>query len=211
MKKVGLIFLGMIAGIVLAVYLLKIGADGSVMAASRQSFQQDAATLTATLPLADEGLSDQTPEPTRGADELDQPGIEGQSAPETLATPVPGETQLYFVPTDNDATATIIYLYNTDAANHVVALRGYSYNGVLVYSLNINVPAGNFVRLASDFDRIRPAAQLGHPSAHHHQLYRFHLFRQPVPAQGGQSRRVHPVQSGHRRGRSAQRSGRNPA
>ncbi|MCA9916833.1 MAG: hypothetical protein KC445_02730 [Anaerolineales bacterium] len=67
-----------------------------------------------------------------------------------LATPVPGETQVYFIPTDNDATATVLYLYNTDTVAHIVALRGYSYNGVLVYSLNINVGATSFLRLSSD-------------------------------------------------------------
>jgi len=33
---------------------------------------------------------------------------------------------------------------------HIVALRGFSYNGVLVYSLNINVPATSMLRLISD-------------------------------------------------------------
>ena len=58
--------------------------------------------------------------------------------------------QVFFVPTDNDATATVLYLYNTDTVAHIVALRGFSYNGVLVYSLNINVGATSFLRLASD-------------------------------------------------------------
>jgi hypothetical protein len=57
---------------------------------------------------------------------------------------------LYFVPTDNDATATVLYLYNTDTVAHIVPVRGFSYNGVLVYSLNINVNASSFLRLASD-------------------------------------------------------------
>jgi hypothetical protein len=67
-----------------------------------------------------------------------------------LPTPAPGETRVYFVPSDNDATATVLYLYNTDTVAHIVALRGFSYNGVLVYSLNINVGATSFLRLASD-------------------------------------------------------------
>jgi hypothetical protein len=74
----------------------------------------------------------------------------GILSPNILATPIPGETLLYFIPTDNDATATVLYLYNTDSVAHIVALRGYSYNGVLVYSLNINVGAYSFLRLASD-------------------------------------------------------------
>lgn len=67
-----------------------------------------------------------------------------------LPTPIPGETLVYFVPTDNDASATVLYLYNTDSVSHIVALRGFSYNGVLVYSLNINIGATSFIRLASD-------------------------------------------------------------
>ena len=74
----------------------------------------------------------------------------GPKAPGVLPTPIPGETLVYFVPTDNDATATVIYLYNDDTVAHIVALRGFSYNGVLVYSLNINVGATSFLRLASD-------------------------------------------------------------
>jgi hypothetical protein len=72
------------------------------------------------------------------------------AAPEALPTAIPGETLVYFVTTDNDATATVLYLYNTDTVTHTVALRGYSYNGVLVYSLSINIEAGNFLRLSSD-------------------------------------------------------------
>ena len=67
-----------------------------------------------------------------------------------LPEQAPGETLVYFFPTDNDATATVIYLLNTDSVEHVVALRGYSFNGVLVYTLNINLPATSMLRLASD-------------------------------------------------------------
>lgn len=74
----------------------------------------------------------------------------GPKSPAVLPTPVPGETLVYFVPTDNDATATVLYLYNKDTITHTVALRGFSYNGVLVYSLNITVKAESFLRLASD-------------------------------------------------------------
>ncbi|MCB8960788.1 MAG: hypothetical protein H6651_10775 [Ardenticatenales bacterium] len=74
----------------------------------------------------------------------------GLDAASALPTPIPGETLLYFTPTDSDATATVLYLTNTDSAAHIVALRGFSYNGVLVYSLNINVGANSFLRLASD-------------------------------------------------------------
>jgi hypothetical protein len=103
-----------------------------------------------------EDLVTATPSPTTtqwvdGEDEkLPANFATGDLSPNLLATPVPGQTLLYFVPTDNDATATVLYLYNTNATAQIVALRGYSYNGVLVYSLNINVGGDSFLRLASD-------------------------------------------------------------
>ena len=73
-----------------------------------------------------------------------------QLVPRTLDPPAPGETQAWFFPSDNDATATVMYLLNTDTVAHIVALRGYSQKGVLVYSLNINIDATSMLRLASD-------------------------------------------------------------
>ncbi len=43
-----------------------------------------------------------------------------------------------------------MYLYNTDTVTHTVALRGFSYNGAMVYAQNINIAASSFLRLASD-------------------------------------------------------------
>ena len=73
-----------------------------------------------------------------------------QLSPAALPTPVPGNTKVYFVPSDNDATATVLYLYNTGPDAQVVFLRGFSYDGVLVYSLDININGESFLRLASD-------------------------------------------------------------
>jgi hypothetical protein len=81
------------------------------------------------------------------ADELQPPS---SPTPRALPAPTPGETLVYFVPTDNDATATVLYFVNTDSVAHTVALRGFSYNGVVVYSLNIDLPATSMRRLASD-------------------------------------------------------------
>ena len=74
----------------------------------------------------------------------------GAESANALPTPVPGDTLVYFVPTDNDASGTVLYLYNTDSVTHTVPLRGFSYNGVLVYSLNITLKPTSFLRLASD-------------------------------------------------------------
>ena len=74
----------------------------------------------------------------------------GIASLDALPTPIPGETLVYFVPTDNDSTGTALSLYNTDTITHIVALRGFSYNGVLVYSLNLTIGPTSFLRLASD-------------------------------------------------------------
>jgi hypothetical protein len=151
MNKFGFIFLGMVAGIVLTISLLKFGSDGSVRAEYEPSSQFDAMTPTATMLFPAEGVAYETPQPASLDDEISPASLRNQPAlPAVLPTPIPGETLLYFVPTDNDATGTVLYLYNTDSVAHIVALRGFSYNGVLVYSLNINVAATSFLRLASD-------------------------------------------------------------
>jgi hypothetical protein len=135
MKKIGLISIGMVAGIVLMLVLMWGGP----------------ANALAKPPAGPQGqVAAGTPTPSGGDDELPPNLNTGGPKLNALATPVPGESLVYFVPTDNDASATILYLYNTDTVAHIVALRGYSYNGVLVYSLNINVGATSFLRLASD-------------------------------------------------------------
>ncbi len=203
MKKFGLIVLGIISGIILTVGLLWMGSKGSVLAQSGPASQS--ATATPTALLSDEGAVVETLQPAGGDDELPQAGTGSQpQAPDfILPTPIPGETLLYFVPTDNDATATVLYLYNTDSVGHTVALRGFNYDGAMVYAQNIAVAASSFLRLTSDFDRGCPAPQLGHPCTDHHQLHRFRLLCQPVVTQGRQSGRLHAVQSGNGHGQSA--------
>jgi hypothetical protein len=137
---------GIIIGIILMISSLWVGLTGSALAGRVQ--QLDASTPT---PSSDEGGISAPQFSVTSNDENTSPGIpQVIQAPNALPTPIPGETLVYFVPTDNDATATVLYLYNTDSVAHIVALRGFSYNGVLVYSLNINVGAGSFLRLASD-------------------------------------------------------------
>ncbi len=150
MKKFGLILVGMIAGIFIAVGLLWSGSSGSVLAQSGPT--SESATTTPTVLFADEGAAVETLQPTVGEDELSQTdsGSLSQVSAFTLPTPIPGETLLYFVPTDNDATATVLYLYNTDSIDHTIALRGFNYDGAMVYAQNIVVPASSFRRLVSD-------------------------------------------------------------
>ncbi len=134
MKKTSLLFIGMIAGAFLVIAFI-------FTAPSQSSLALLSDATTPPLPAS----------PGAGSDELPPGNLPaGGNVIDALPTPTPGETQVYFVPTDNDATATVLYLYNTDTVAHTVALRGFSYNGVLVYSLNINIDATSFKRLASD-------------------------------------------------------------
>jgi hypothetical protein len=146
MLKFGAVFFVIMIGLSLAIGLLWAGTDQSARA---ESYQLD--LVSTPLPLTDEGIPIIPTSVYNGSDEIPPASLSSSvNAPNVLATPVPGETLVYFAPTDNDATATVLYLYNTDTVAHIVALRGYSYNGVLVYSLNINIGAMSFLRLASD-------------------------------------------------------------
>lgn len=132
---------GVIAGNVLAAVLLWLGPVGSAFGAPGPA--------AASTPVASgERAAAQSFQST--SDELAPPSTGFAGAALALSAPTPGETQVYFVPTDNDATATVLSLYNTDTVAHVVPIRGYSYNGILVYSLNVNIGATSLLRLSSD-------------------------------------------------------------
>ena len=149
MKKTGLLFIGLIAGIVLTLAFIfmapRQSSPGVLSNANRPATGLTAARLATT--------GTPTPPPSSGAGNDELPpanlGTEG-NALFVLPTPIPGESLVYFVPTDNDATATVLYLYNTDNISHTVALRGFNYNGAMVYALNIHIEASSFLRLASD-------------------------------------------------------------
>ena len=149
MKKSRLFVAGLITLVALTFGFLWMSSGHNSVAAFSTTNHPDAGPDIAAL--SNVSSLAQAPSSDLGSDE--QPptnlpiGVDSVSA---LATPTPGETQVYFVPTDNDATATVLLLYNTDTVGHTVALRGFSYNGVLVYSLNINILPTSFLRLASD-------------------------------------------------------------
>ncbi len=164
MKKYGWLFLGLISGIFLTFVFLWTGSINNALAEPSGPAPGSSPTPESPWkvdgmtsgPLGSDGNGDETPPAGFAAAVL---------GPSVLATPVPGESLVYFVPTDNDASATVIYLYNTDTAAHVVALRGYAYNGVLVYSLNINVGASSFLRLVSDSVAAAPPPSWATPAA----------------------------------------------
>jgi len=149
MKKTGLFIIGVVAGAVLTLLFVFMTPSQHSLAESSNA-NPLAAGLTAEL-ILDNGTVTPSSTYIPGDDELPPVNFDtGGYTVDTLPTPIPGETLVYFIPTDNDATATVLYLYNSDPVAHIVALRGFSYNGVLVYSLNINVGANSFLRLASD-------------------------------------------------------------
>jgi hypothetical protein len=149
MKKRGLIFIGVIAGTVLTLWFFLMTPSQNSLAVFSTADRLDAKLATAGLSSFSSPI--QPPSSGSGNDELPPANLAmGSYSVNALPTPIPGETLVYFVPSDNDASATVLFLYNTDTVAHIVALRGFSYNGVLVYSLNINVGASSFLRLASD-------------------------------------------------------------
>jgi hypothetical protein len=149
MKKRGLFFIGLIAGTVLTLGFFLMAPSQNSLAVFSTADRPDAKLPTA----GPSSNSSPTPPPSSGpgSDELPPANLATGIHPEfLLPTPIPGETLVYFAPTDNDATATVLFLYNTDTVAHVVALRGFNYNGAMVYSQNISVGASSFLRLVSD-------------------------------------------------------------
>ena len=144
MRKFGILLTGIVFGLILMLAVLWRGLDNEVRAQSANT------TPEAPWTVSDEGALQPDFSSASGDETMPASFAAAPQSPDVLPTPIPGETQVFFVPTDNDATATVLYLYNTDTVAHIVALRGFSYNGVLVYSLNINVGATSFLRLASD-------------------------------------------------------------
>jgi hypothetical protein len=146
MHKFRWVFIGIITGIILTFAFLWIGLNGRAQAGRSGQLAESTPT-----PASDEGNTFGLTFSVVESDEIPPSGVpESALAPSLLPTQIPGETLVYFPTADSDATGTVLYLYNTDSVAHIVALRGYSYNGVLGYSLNINVPATTFVRLISD-------------------------------------------------------------
>ena len=146
MPKFRLIAVGIISGMILTIGLLWIGTFSKALA-------QPGKPLAASTPVPSSGAGNTfgLHFSVTGSDEIPPENLplEVQS-PGALPTPIPGETLVYFITSDSDATCTVLFLLNTDSVVHTVALRGYSYNGVLGYSLNVAVPAASLVRLSSD-------------------------------------------------------------
>lgn len=100
---------------------------------------------------ADEGAARARPVPTASdADNL----LDESIAPVTPATQVPDGVvsgrNLYFVPSDHDASITCLFLMNTTVTAQDVFIQGYTLTGALNLAQTINVPAKATVRACSD-------------------------------------------------------------
>jgi hypothetical protein len=148
-RKPGWFFVGLIVVMILLVGMfwtsLHLNSLIAVSDGGYPSTEQDAAGHSAgdsmTLASSSDPGSDEVPPEVLAA---------GGDTADVLPTSVPGNTMQYFIPTDNDASATVLYLYNTSTVTQTVPLRGFSYNGVVVYSLNISIKPTSFLRLSSD-------------------------------------------------------------
>lgn len=149
MKKTGLIVIGILIGIFFTLPLLWIAPVQNLMADVPDTNQPNKARTAADL--ASDIVATPMIAPDTNGDEIPPANFPtGIQSPNVLPTPIPGETLVYFVPTDNDATATVLYLYNTDTVAHTIALRGFNYDGAMVYAQNISINATSFLRLVSD-------------------------------------------------------------
>jgi hypothetical protein len=150
MKNKGFVVLGMFIGIFLVFAFLWNGFARQAQASVNRA--QEVSTPDPDAPLLDEGGNVGFFQVDNSSDEIPPANYlaDNPSPKFVLPTIIPGETLVYFVPTDNDATATVLYLYNTDTVMHIVALRGFNYDGAMVYAQNITVGASSFLRLVSD-------------------------------------------------------------
>jgi hypothetical protein len=106
MKKNRLFFAGLIIVIVLTVGFLWMIPGHNSLAAFSTTNRSDAEADLAALS-NNSGLT-QTLSSGLGSDEVPPANLmTGVDSVNALPTPVPGETQVYFIPSDNDATATV--------------------------------------------------------------------------------------------------------
>jgi hypothetical protein len=82
-------------------------------------------------------------------DEIPPVGLTAIISPAVLPTPIPGETLVYFAPSDSEATGTVIDLYNTDSVAHTVVIHGFVSGGAYT-TWNFPVPSAGLVHISSD-------------------------------------------------------------
>jgi len=84
-----------------------------------------------------------------GSDEVPPTDVVGDQPVEPTAPNVGATTLVYFSTTDNDASATVIILYNTTAVTQTVVVKGYGASGAAA-TWNVAVGPNNLVHLVSD-------------------------------------------------------------
>ena len=112
MRKFSFFIMWISLGVIFTLALLWRGLANVAQAQSGDATPQAAGTTS------DEGAAQSGLSFTTGDETMPEALSSGPKSPGALLTPIPGETLVYFVPTDNDATATVLYLYNTDTVTH---------------------------------------------------------------------------------------------
>ena len=146
MPKFRLIAVGIISGMILTIGLLWIGTFNKALA-------QPGKPLAASTPVLPSGagntfgLSFQSPEATRYPRKTSPLRFNRLALSQHPFLGKPWFTSLH--PTAMPPARSYFCLIPNSVV-HTVALRGYSYNGVLGYSLNVAVPAASLVRLSSN-------------------------------------------------------------
>jgi hypothetical protein len=94
----------------------------------------------------------------------DAPPALGPAAQLAALAPVnPGDRLVYFSPSDNNGTATVINLWNTTNVTATVNVKGMMTGNFLVVSVNVQIPPGSLRRAISDgLDESSPASWLNY-------------------------------------------------
>ncbi len=146
MYKIRFFLFGLVTGLVLVVGILWIG---NVRNAYAELDQQ--AIESTPYPLSDNGDSSSPELVSSGDNEDSALNLPSDlQEPKAFSTPIPGETLVFFAPSDTNGSATVVFLYNTDVVDHTIALNGYTNSGLLVISQNIVLSAMHFIRIVSD-------------------------------------------------------------
>ena len=72
-----------------------------------------------------------------------------QSADRTAATAVAG-TPVYFTPQDENTSATVLFVYNTNKVDKIIGLQTFDLAGAIYIDTTMTVPAFHLIRICTD-------------------------------------------------------------
>ncbi len=152
MSKLPLLLGGVAITAMLAFAFVSFGsASSSLPEPTPEDVATPLGTPTPEVSLSDEGTTEGTAQQISGSDEIPSISQPVGVQLEVPAAPSAGlTTTVYFVPQDNDANATVLFLYNTDTVTHTVSISGYNESGAPAGSWNIDVGPKRLVRAVSD-------------------------------------------------------------